>query len=333
MGRYTFLRFAEEAILGLERPSTAQEIWEYGAQVGLDKKLGSHGQTPWATLNAQLGSNVRDNEASPFTREPGRPARYGLKSIEATRNAIRRLNIDLASEIPGSVEAPPRDVDAIPAQEKAGRYPYKERDLHPFLSRMAHFELGGVYTKTIFHETSSKKNFSEWLHPDLVGFWFPFKDYNKELLQLTGNGLAITRFFSFEMKRELTLGNLRESFFQAVSNSSWAHEGYLAAANILDSESLHDELARLSGSHGIGVIELDLENPQDSQVLFPARARETIDWNAANKLARENPDFRKFLNDVRIDIENNQVHPSEYDAVPTIDELAKKWASWAQAKV
>jgi hypothetical protein len=35
---------------------------------------------------------------------------------------------------------------------------------------------------------------------------------------------------------------------------------------------LRDELARLSGSFGIGVIELDLENAQKSQVLFPARA-------------------------------------------------------------
>jgi hypothetical protein len=40
------------------------------------------------------------------------------------------------------------------------------------------------------------------------------------------------KFYSFELKKELTFSNLRESFFQAVSNSSWAHEGYLVAAEV-----------------------------------------------------------------------------------------------------
>jgi hypothetical protein len=32
------------------------------------------------------------------------------------------------------------------------------------------------------------------------------------------------------MKKELNFSNLRESYFQAVSNSSWANEGYLVTA-------------------------------------------------------------------------------------------------------
>lgn len=89
-----------------------------------------------------------------------------------------------------------------------------------------------------------------------------FEDYYKEILALSGNGKSVARFFSFDLKRELTFANLRESYFQAVSNSSWAHEGYLAAPNIDDSEDLRDELARFSGSFRIGVVELNLENPQ-----------------------------------------------------------------------
>ena len=162
----------------------------------------------------------------------------------------------------------------------------------------------------------------------MVGFWFPFQDYNKELLALSGNGLSIARFFSMELKRDLNFGNLRESFFQAVSNSSWAHEGYLVAANIDDSEELREELSRLSGSFGIGVIELDLADPQSSKVLFPSKGKNSIDWDGANKLAKENPDFRKFLADVRIDISNARAHVSEFDPVLSLDELATHWTGW-----
>jgi hypothetical protein len=187
--------------------------------------------------------------------------------------------------------------------------------------------LGAVLTKTILHETSSKRNFSEWLHPDLIGFWFPFDDYNPELIALSGNGLSIARFYSFEMKREITFANLRESFFQAVSNSSWANEAYLVAPNI--DESVHGELGRLSGSFGIGVIELVLEDPESSQILFQARRRPEIDWEGANKLAKENPDVRRFLTNARIDISNNRLHEAEYDRAPTIDELKAQWSAWS----
>jgi hypothetical protein len=130
------------------------------------------------------------------------------------------------------------------------------------------------------------------------------------------------------MKRELSMSNLRESFFQAVSNSSWANEGYLAAPNIDESEDFRSELGRLSGSFGIGVIELNLESPEASQVLFQAKHRDVIDWDGANKLAKENPDFRKFLADVRIDISNCRPHPAEFDSCPALEYLAKLSSGW-----
>lgn len=44
--------------------------------------------------------------------------------------------------------------------------------------------------------------------------------------------------------------------FQAVSNSSWANEGYLVVLQEIDSEVL-SELRRLNQSFGIGVIKLE----------------------------------------------------------------------------
>lgn len=327
MGKYTFLNLAEEVLLKIGKPMTPQEIWDTAVAQAIDKKVGTQGQTPWASVHSRLIVDVRDNAKTRFVRE-GKPAKFSLKDPAASKAAIDAVNANLATPSASDAE---ESESMIVVPEKAAKYPYKERQIHPFLARFAHYALRGVYCKTIFHENSSKKNYAEWLHPDMVGFWFPFQDYNKELLALSGNGMSIARFFSFELKREITFGNLRESFFQAVSNSSWAHEGYLAAPNIDDSEDLRDELARLSGSFGIGVIELDLADPQKSQVLFPAKVKEAIDWDGANKLAKENPDFRKFLTDVRIDISHAVAHESAFDPVPSLDELSDLWGQWSNA--
>lgn len=327
---YTFLRLAEEAMLNAPKPLTPNELWELAIQLGLDKKLGSQGLTPWDTLNARLIVDSRDNPDSAFVRQPGRPAKFSLRDIERTRLSIEALNSGVdKNDASDQDENESLTLSAeVASLERIARYPYRERELHPFVSWFAKYGLGAVLTKTIFHENSSKKNWNEWLHPDLVGFWFPFKDYNPELLALSGNGLSIARFYSFEMKREITFANLRESFFQAVSNSSWAHEGYLVAPNIDESESLRGELTRLSGSFGIGVIELALDDPEKSQILCPAKRKSEIDWEGANKLAKENPDFRQFLTSARIDIANSKLHENEYDPAPMLDDLKSIWTAW-----
>ena len=334
MAVYTFIDLAAETLLSTGGKATVEKIWEAAVKAGIDAKLRKKGQTPWATLGSRIYCDLRDNPDSLFVREPGsKPAEFRLKSESAARKHLARLVKAIASEPekPGEAEK----AEELPSLLAApGKYPYKERELHPWMARFAKFGLGGVFAKTIFHENSSKRSYAEWLHPDLVGFWFPFEDYTREVLELSGGGYPVARFYSFEMKRELNQGNLRESFFQAVSNSSWAHEGDLAAPNIDESEEFRKELERLSGSFGIGIVELDLERPESSRILFPAKHREAIDWDGTNKLARENPDFRKFLADVRIDIQNCRAHPQEYDPCPSLEELAalaQRWSSPSKA--
>ena len=212
------------------------------------------------------------------------------------------------------------------------KYNYIERDLHPFLVRFAFDQLNNTYCKTIYHENSNRnpgqKGLNQWIHPDLVGFSFPFKSYTEEVLRFTNNGFDLIKFYSFEMKRELDLPTLRESFFQAVSNSSWAHEGYLVAANIKDDISLKLELERLSNSFGIGIIELILDEPQKTKILFPAKTKNKIDWDSVDKLVHENKDFKNFMNDVRIDVSNDKLHKENYDPYKSIDELKKLYQSF-----
>lgn len=100
----------------------------------------------------------------------------------------------------------------------------------------------------------------------------------------------LIRMFSFEVKRSALFGNNRESFFQAVSNSSWAHEGYLVAAEWSDDPEFRGELSRLSQAFGIGAIRLDLEDPSAGEVLLPARTRDDLDWATLDKLIAMNTD-------------------------------------------
>jgi hypothetical protein len=204
-----------------------------------------------------------------------------------------------------------------------GKQPeYLEKDLHPFLTYYANYYLK-AYTKTIQHSKSAKKEFGEWIHPDMVGCYFPIDDWKPEVVEFgAAIGRMAIKLFSFEIKRELTFGNLRESFFQTVSNSSWAHEGYLVAAEISVDEDFQTELRRLSTSFGIGLIKISIEEPDSAEILFPARTSENLDWDTINKLTM-NPDFKDFLKRIRIDISSKEIRKEKYDKVCNRDELVK----------
>ena len=116
--------------------------------------------------------------------------------------------------------------------------------------------------------------------------------------------------------------NLREYFFQAVSNSSWANEGYLVAININEDPTFRDELRRLNNAFGIGIIKLNTENVFESEILFPASIKQSIDWDTVNRLANENSDFSDFLKFITEDCKLGKIK-SQYDKVLNLEELTK----------
>ena len=103
-----------------------------------------------------------------------------------------------------------------------------------------------------------------------------------------------TSLWSFEVKIKINLSNVREYFFQTVSNSSWANFSYLVAQTI--DEKAMDELRILCSGHNIGLIQLDCENPSESQILIPASEKKELDWDMIDRIAKENPDFKEFIN-------------------------------------
>jgi hypothetical protein len=300
----TFLELAEKVLKEEKRPLTANEIWILAVQKNYDKQLKTQGKTPWATLGAQIYVSAKDNPKTPFAQTESRPKRFYLKS-QTTKIDLSKIGISK---------------DLIIKRKK--KFDFLEKDLHPYLCYYAYYHLH-CYSKTIKHSQSSKKEFGEWVHPDIVACYFPFDEWKQEVYELSSSiGNISIKLLSFELKRELNFGNLRESFFQTVSNSSWANESYLVAADVSEDEEFRNELARLSTSFGIGIIKLNLEDPHSSEIIYPAKHREALDWETINKLTM-NTDFKEFLSTVKIDISSKKIHKKEYDQILDIETLKR----------
>lgn len=183
-----------------------------------------------------------------------------------------------------------------PSDEEPTNSKLSEHDLYPILIEYLKSE-HHLYCLRI-DEKRSKNNLgsggNQWLHPDIVAMEPVAQQWHQHVKTcvLQGGGQSV-RLWSFEVKKTLTMGNVRKCFFQAVSNSSWASEGYLVATAIADSR-VEQELRMLSALHGIGVILLSESNPSESELLLPAKKRPEIDWQSVNRIVEENADFKDF---------------------------------------
>ena len=295
MEKYTFLKLAEDILTAAKRPMTTEEMWQYALQTGLADKIQTSGKTPWQTLNARMYVELRDNRSTKFTQVSKHPAKFAVKDVIAAAD----------QEKTGEGSVTPGGKSSCGGQDiqETKKLTYHERDLHILLSSFvkadAHFH---CCTKTIYHEKSqkNKKGMNKWLHPDIVGVYYPYTDYCKEVLGLYKIvGENPYRLFSFEVKKSIGFSNLRECYFQAVSNSSWAHEGYLVALDVEKDNELLEEMGRLTSAFGIGIIELNPYNINQSKILFPALAKKSLDWSTIERIADENPDFKAFVSDIQ----------------------------------
>ena len=153
---------------------------------------------------------------------------------------------------------------------------------------------------------------NKWLYPDLVGMEDLSSDWNREIKDcVTEYRDKKTKLWSFEVKKLINRSNVREVFFQSVSNSSWANLGYLVASQL--EGTAEKELQMLASLHGIGFIRLDVENPSESQIMIPAKERTDIDWDTANRLTEENPDFLEYIKSIRKFYQTGEIGKSDWD--------------------
>ena len=223
----TFKELTEKVIREEKRPLTAKEVWDIAKSKGYSESK-IRGKTPWNTIGAHIYVDIRDNEKSPFVKYGTMPRRFFLKDLIGSEEVKKELDAAIENEA---------------KKAEANIAKYKEIDLHPFLTYYADTFMG-IYTKTVNHQKSKKNVYAQWLHPDIVGIRFPFDDLeNNETIEFAKEiGSMPIKLYSFEIKIKLDFNNIRESFFQTVSNSSWANEAYLVASEINDSSDFNLEL-------------------------------------------------------------------------------------------
>lgn len=197
-------------------------------------------------------------------------------------------------------QADPEELEGIP-EKIAQLGEFSEHELYPLLIEFLHNELG-LYCQRIDEKKSKNSHGNggnHWLHPDIVALEPLDKGWDSVIKTCVRHGNdSSVRLWSFEVKKHLTKGNVRKYFFQAVSNSSWAHFGYLVITGL--NTDVEGELQMLSSLHGIGVLLLNTESLFDSQILIPAKERANVDWQSANRIAIENADFHHYIDQVGI---------------------------------
>ncbi|WP_100983857.1 COG2958 family protein [Helicobacter pylori] len=294
------LEAVKEPIKVTEIYHKAKELFEEGE---IENMFDYGGKTPDQSVSTSIYTALSKGEELPFFKAREKPTLIALKST--------------ARELVLNAEKPSAPSVKI----------VHERDLHPFLTYMAiNNENLKCYTKTIFHEGSLKspKGMDRWLYPDMVGVRFLHAELSNE------NLIAFSKKFdtlpvklvSFELKREISVHNCRECYFQAISNSSWANEGYLVGHHINTHDlKLMDLLKRLHGSFGIGVIDLRTDEDK-STILLNAKYKEKIDYTVASELSEKNEEFSGFLKSV-VDYDPNHQHryKDEFDEVKKKEEL------------
>ena len=307
-----------KAVLGYlkERPDeklTARQIAEWIFVTFPDecqaKKLSSQYVSTDAELVQQLVAEISSQRPRLQKRHPelktteGRPRKYYYSEKSDVAEVAAAESV---------VAAPMADS----SEAKLG-----EHAMYPLLSLYL-WEEFGVYSKRIDEKRSSNKrgpNGNRWLYPDVVGMEDLGAEWHQEVRDCVNQySDKRTKLWSFEAKLLINRSNVRECYFQAVSNSSWANFGYLVAAEIEGQDTLK-ELRMLFAAHGIGLIKLDADNPAESQVLIPARERDEIDWDMANRLATENRDFLDYLKLVKQFYHTGEARVADWDVPEMTD--------------
>ena len=246
-------------------------------------------KTPTYSLSSSIYTDIKYNPDTTIFVKVGK-GKFFLK------DKINNSNQNLINEINNLSEE--EDVEEVTENTITNRK-ILEEDLHIPLTKYLYSMK--IYSKTINANATdvNLKGKMKWGTPDIVAV--TFKDYiNKSVLELFNHiNLPTTELYAYELKLKLTLGSLTEYYFQALSNSGWANEAWLVAMEIDENnyDELMEEIKRLNQSFGVGVIKLDYNNPEDSEILFSAKKRNYLDIDTMHKLCY-NRQFQDFINDV-----------------------------------
>jgi hypothetical protein len=260
----------------------------------------------------------------------------------------------VASSDPALAEdtAPPTGSDG-----PAGRGDQWEEKFRSFFMRWS--ESSNLYPMMVEHTRGAKQRagINKWKFPDVVLLRWEVgavtdKGFRlaKDLLEVKRSlGEQPFRLTSAELKVELTASTLRESFFQCVSNSKWAHAAQLTVACKLTDEVVVEELRRLGASYDVSVVSFGLDTdfldnlpPAGQLRALPAsdferlasritlsrialgKDRENLDWEHIRDLMRQSPDLENLFSWIAYCLEKKT--PYTADDWRGIAQLEKNYA-------
>lgn len=271
-------------------PLSYKEIYDKGLEYGYDLDYNGDIRNAPASIHSIITQDIAQHgSSSAFVKLNNYPILFGLAkykdaySDQKVGKAVKNIEKEAEKEQKQKVQ-----------NQKEQKKEYRECDLHPVLVKYLisnnHFR---CFAKTIKQQEggSGDKGDSAWRYPDLIGIYDAkqAQEY-KDCTFAVMDQFHLNRFkvFSFEMKREITQLTARMDYFQAVSNSSWANEGYLVTGRIENSIELMKDLALLNNLFGIGIIILDIMQPDNSTILFPSKEKANIDVGSLDALIVRN---------------------------------------------
>lgn len=157
------LEAIKEPIKVTEIYHKAKELFEKGE---IENMFDYGGNTPHQSVSTYIYAALSKGEELPFFKVQEKPTLIALKGA--------------ANELGLNTQKP-----SAPSVKIVHNKIMHERDLHPFLTYMAiNNENLKCYTKTIFHEESSKspEGMDRWLYPDMVGVRFLHTELSNENL-------------------------------------------------------------------------------------------------------------------------------------------------------
>lgn len=306
---------AKEILEKEQRPLNPSQMYKIAENLGLTEELNFKGKTPWATFGAYIYMDLKNNPDTIFEKVQEKPILIMLKDQHFNINA----------KIQASKNSKTLNNDSRATK-------FNDGDLHRILAYFINSNPNfNALPKTINHRkrentNNNTKGYNEWLYPDMVAV--SFEEFNSDttykFLEKFKN--FPIKIYSFELKIKLTVSDFREYYFQAVSNSSWANEGYLVALDIDESdEELIELITKTALSFGIGVLSLDSENIEQSKIIAPAKFKEILDFNLVDELSYKNEDFKKFIKTINdYDVENKTRYKGEFDKILNSEEIIRE---------
>ena len=225
-----------------------------------------------------------------------------MREIYSSKNTWVKKGISITAGRPRKYYYIVEDIEKEKkiCEENEKKHNQPEKELYPILAQYCN----SINIKTLrIDEKEPKKdkgkNYNKWLHADVVGFKDLISDFNKQTKEcLIEYADERSYLYSFEVKAgTIETSDLRKYFFQTVSNSSWANYSYLVAEDVND--KAFEELQLLCSSFNIGYIQLNIDEPQESQIVIKA-PKTSLDWNMINRIANENKDFQKYLDNITL---------------------------------